>query len=209
MTDENSIDIEKLPNIYNNIAVDTYNYEPYNIKEVDTNSSTMTYYNLDGCGDNIKNTMLLDIFRTMISDKFFEKLRTKQQLGYCVQTYNICHRFINHSKDGYIFTIQSSTYDNTFLQERISEYINNIMEELVEDNFKEVVASTIQELSEPPQTLLQICNDNLVQIIRRKYMFDLKEQKINITKTLTFDDLKNFVRINIIENKNRIIINVN
>lgn len=212
----NSFSFEKLP-VYlsdflscNVVDQYTYNYEPFNKKEINTNSSTLTYYYF---GDNhfrdYRNQILVNIFQMMISDSFFDKLRTKQQLGYSVQSDGYCINSFNNNKGGFFFTIQSSKYDCQYLQEQINKYIENIREQLNENSFSNITQAVITNLSQPFKSLDESFEYNSDEIFGRSFDFDSKQKRIEITKELKFSDLIQYVEDNIINNSKKIIINVN
>jgi secreted Zn-dependent insulinase-like peptidase len=187
-----------------------YSYEPFNEKERDTNSSIMIYYDLgDYHYKNNKNRLLLIIFGMMISESFFDKLRTKQQLGYCVQSSSKLFQFLDAYKVGYYFTIQSSQYECEYMKHAIEEFINNIDNELNVNNFNNIITSLIVKLSQPFKTLHESFFHNWTEINSRSFEFDSREKMIEIAKHLTFTDLEIYVKNYITNNKNRAILCVN
>ncbi len=200
------------PILFKNPQLDKliYNYEPYNKKEIDINSSTVTLYDLgDEHMNNDKNLLLNIILIMILSDSFFDKLRTQQQLGYSVDCSCIKYTFLDKNKSAIKFSIQSSAYDNDHLQSRINDFIENIFDCLSESAFDNCVSSLVTELSQSFQSLEESFYYNLRKIKDRSFNFDSKKQRLLILKELSFENLVQYVKNNIVNNKQKIVINVN
>ncbi len=200
------------PNILNDPTFETkiYNHKPSNEKEINTNSSTATLFDLgQGHYSDDKNTLLNYIFTTIINESFYDKLRTKQQLGYIVQCSSSMYSFLDKENGVIKFTIQSSTYDNLHLQTQINEFIQNIFNSLDQKSFENCVESCLTKLKKPIRSLNQSFNYNFSRIFDRSFRFDSKNKKIELTKQLTYQDLLNYVTDNIVNNQRKIIININ
>ncbi len=216
----NFIDIKKtqplefvnFPDILNDPTFETniYNHKPSNEKEIDINSSTATLFDLGpGHFSDEKNTLLNYIFNTIINESFFDKLRTKLQLGYIVKCSSTKYSFLEKNNGVIKFTIQSSTYDNSHLQTQINEFIENILNSLDQKSFENCVESYVTMLKKPFRSLVQSFNYNFSKIFDRSFRFDSKIKKIELIKQLTYQDLLNYVKDNIVNNQRKIIININ
>lgn len=202
----NYLNYEKINDIPNNKQ---FNYVPYNQKEIDTNSSTMKIYVLGNFNVDYKNQLLLNIFKKMIGDSFFDQLRTQQQLGYCVGCNETNCGLFNEDVHVFYFTIQSSEYNNEYLQLQINKYIDNILLNINENSFIEILSSVITELKQPHNSLAQSFSDFKMLVMNNTYDFCHKAKKIQIAEKLSFNDLCEFVKAFIIDNDNNFIINVN
>ena len=191
-------------------ADNVFNYEPYNEKEIEVNSSTATIYNLGtNHMSNDSNILLNQILMTILSDSFFDKLRTKQQLGYYVGCNTSKYSFLDENHSAIAFKIQSSEYDSDYLQSKISEYVNTIDENLTESGFKNCVDSTVALLSQPFQTLGESASYHWRKIIDRSFDFLTRERRIEIVKKIQYADLLQYAKDNISNNHKKLIINVN
>jgi insulysin len=187
-----------------------FNHVPYNEKEIDVNSSTVSIFNLGTNHMSVDTNILLNqILMMILSDSFFDKLRTKQQLGYYVGCSTDKYQFLNDNHSAIVFTITSSEYDSNYLQNKINEYIDTIEENLTENGFKNCVDSIVVLLSQPFQTLGKTASYNWGKIIDRSYDFLTRERRIEIVKKIQYVDLLQYVRDNISNNHKKFAINVN
>ncbi len=206
------LEYDDFPNYLNNPTFETkiYNYKSSNKKETDINNSTATLFDLgQGHFSDYKNTLLNWIFITIINESFFDKLRTKQQLGYFVECSFI--KFICLEKNNGVikFTIQSSTYDIHYLQTQINDFIENILNSLDDKLFENCVKSIVTILNSPFKTLVQSFNHNFQHICDRSFRFDSRIKKVEVIKQLTYRDLIQYVNDYIVNNPRKIIININ
>jgi len=125
----------------------------------------------------------------ILGEKFFDNLRTKNQLGYIVQLSLAIYR------DSYYITekIQSSKPID-FVKNKIDDF-NSQIEKLINDSYFEQFVETInKELDEPDYSLEDKLSRYRPEISTRKYMFNrnqlIKEQLNKLTK----QDLLNFSR---------------
>ncbi len=200
------------PQILKNPTFETkiYNYVPINKKEIDINSSTATIFDMgEGHYNDDKNNLLNQILVTILSDSFFDQLRTKKQLGYLVECSRTKYSFLEKNNGIIKFTIQSSTYDSEYLQTQINEYIENIYESLDQKSFDNCVESIITKLQQPFQSLSASFDYNFNKIFDRRFRFDSNMRNIEIAKQLKYQDLLQYVRDNIVNNQKKIILNVN
>ena len=197
--------------IIKNASNDTYiyNYIPYNHKEIETNSSTMKIYAIGNLRTDYKRQILLDIFSKIIGDSFFNQLRTQQQLGYCVGCNCTNYGLFEDHMYLFYFTIQSSEYDNEYLQTQIDKYIENIYDNLNEQSFSDILKSVISGLKQPFNSLTQSFGDFTCTVLNNTFDFSHKQNKINVAELLTFRDLQQFVKEIIVDNRNNYVINVN
>ena len=185
------------------------NYEPFNKKEIDVNSSTVTIYDLENNHFNEdKNSLLSNIFVTIVNESFFDKLRTQKQLGYNVNCSSFKYQFLDKNNGGIKFTIQSSAHGNEYLQEQINEFLKNIFESIDQKSFDTCVQSILTESSQPFQSLPESFAHNFANIVDRTFMFD-STKKIEVAKQLKYSDLLQYVTDYIVNNQRKIIINVN
>lgn len=190
--------------------IKVFNHVPYNEKEIEVNSATATIYNLgtNHMSDDL-NILLNEILITLLNDSFFDKLRTKQQLGYYVGCSTSKYSFLGENHSAIVFMIQSSEYDCDYLQSKISEYIDTINVNLTESGFKNCVDSTVALLSQPFQTLSSSASYNWRKIIDRSYDFLTRERRIEIVKKIQYADLLQYAKDNISNNRKKLVINVN
>ena len=150
-------------------------------------SSVMFYYNVGEF--NAKNVLLLCMVIDLFADKFFDSLRTKQQLGYLVK-------------------MSSSIIMNTYaiVQQIQSDKSHDKVIKAIED-FNITILSFIKksemgEYKTRIRNTLKIKDNNTAEvfsrysseIINRTYMFDRKEVLLNQIKRIDFSDLVDFIK---------------
>ncbi len=185
-------------------------YEPFNEKELDVNSSSVVLFDFGNEHmNNHKNAVLSLILEIILNDAFFDQLRTKQQLGYCVQCTRYQYDYLNKNKSGLMFVIQSSSHDSEYLQQQINEFISHIFDFLTQNSFDQVVKSLIIQLSEPFQRLNSMANYYFSEILEKSYSFNSREMKIRAAEETQFIDFIQYVNTMILNNNNKLTINVN
>jgi len=132
---------------------------------------------------------LVNIF---ISEPFFDELRTKQQLGYTVYSYDtyIAKQFEQFSTQVYL--IQSPTTSCDELIKRIDIFINNSIEKIkiLDDTlFSTYVESLQVKLLKPYNNLIDECVFDYDAINDKHYIFDNKKLILDALNNVTKDDL--------------------
>jgi secreted Zn-dependent insulinase-like peptidase len=142
---------------------------------------------------------LLNLFKIIISDKFFDKLRSEKQLGYIVGV-NI--KLMGHFKypmTGLSLLVQSSKANNQILTENIKEFIDNAKSLFVDiQNYKD---SLLQNVLETPKNMKdEFFRDlNGIDIEDNNYVNNLA----NSIKNIKIRDLTNFYEKYFINKKTR------
>ncbi len=118
----------------------------------------------------------------IVSEKFFDILRTKHQLGYLV-------RFgLSIYRDEYYLSerIQSGKSVET-VKEKIDEFNENIIKYIKESAFEQFIETVKKELDEPDYSLSDKINRYRPEIAIRTYLFNryklVKDQLNNLTKS--------------------------
>jgi secreted Zn-dependent insulinase-like peptidase len=152
----------------------------------DEKSNCVTLYNFMG-KLNITNEqdaikIILGIIGTRIlSQTFFDELRTKKQLGYLV------NMNITSNRNKYYITqkVQSDKSIDQII-ESIHDFNKNVKKYLIESEFDNYVKSIKKELLEPEYSLGDKINKYLPEITSHEYVFNrnkiLSEQIDKITK---------------------------
>lgn len=195
---------------YETVQKPVYNYEPFNEKEIDVNSSSVILFDFgnEHMNDH-KNAVMSSILETIIDDAFFDQLRTKQQLGYCVQCTRYKYDYLDKNKSGLFFAIQSSTYESAYLQQQINEFLPRLFEFVTQESFDRVVDSLIVQLSEPFQRFDSMARYYFSEIIKKSFSFNTRELQIKAAKELHFEEFVQYINKMILKNNQKITINVN
>jgi insulysin len=157
-------------------------------------SSIMFYYNI---GQFIpKDILLLYMINDLLSDKFFDELRTKKQLGYLVsmKSSNIMNNY------ALVQQIQSDKPIDNIIEE-IESFNKNIFSFIKESEISEYKIRIKNTLKIKDNNTAEVFNRYSSEIINRTYLFNRKEILLQQIKNITFNDLKNFIE-RIINNNN-------
>ena len=85
------------------------------------NSVLELYYQL--CGQDLPSRSLLSLFEQCIDEKCFNTLRTKQQLGYSVDS----GMRLTHGMLGFAIRVQSASHDPNVLEERADAFFRDFV----------------------------------------------------------------------------------
>ena len=170
-----------------------------NIKE---KSNCVTYYYYIGKFIPKQNVLML-LTVNILSQKFFDELRTKRQLGYLVRM------AISGFRDDYyiIQKIQSEKSVNE-VRSYIDEFNRMRIKYIFDSNFNEFVKSLKDQLLEPENSIDEKCARYLPEISNRYYLFNRKELLLRSLEQVNINDLINFVKT-FINKTNRVVKIVN
>ena len=142
--------------------------------------------------------LLMNIVISILSQEFFNILRTKKQLGYLVRM-----AINNYNNDYYIIqTVQSNKSVDTVKKE-INKFNNKIINIIKKANLLNYINQIKKDLSEPDNSLYDKYNKYISEIILRKYLFYKNEILLDNIDSLNINDLLNFIKL-YINKKNRI-----
>jgi insulysin len=134
---------------------------------------------------------------------FFDKLRTKMQLGYLVR-----FSIGNLGNNYYLFEKVQSDRNGKELIQAINSFNDNITKIISKCNLNEWKKSAKNYLEEKDNNTSEIFDRLFSEIISRKYLFNRKKLLIKQLKLVTIDSLINFVENYIYLNKNKSIVEV-
>ena len=141
---------------------------------------------------------MLLILLKILSQQFFDTLRTKHQLGYIANMKQI--KFIN---DYYIIEQVQSAKDIDFVEKKMQEFNSNIKTLIDKCNFDEILLTIKQALEEPDYSMSDKINRYLNEIISSNYLFNRNKLILNQLKKIKKEDIHIFAN-NIINSKNLI-----
>ena len=159
-----------------NIAVSVY--YPYGYVEI-------------GKTDWNKKLCLINIINTFLADKFFDELRTKEQLGYIVSTHKYAVGDLKH----YImqsFMVQTNKQTSDYLTVRIKKFIHDRYSEIksVSQNILEdIINSQINILLQPKHNLYEYALFMYDITFNKNKTYDYIETLIETYKSITRDDI--------------------
>eukprot|EP00927_Polykrikos_kofoidii_P033683 TRINITY_DN28500_c0_g1_i1.p1 TRINITY_DN28500_c0_g1~~TRINITY_DN28500_c0_g1_i1.p1 ORF type:complete len:1087 (-),score=161.98 TRINITY_DN28500_c0_g1_i1:124-3384(-) len=144
----------------------------------------------------IENYVSSAMFVRVLSPRFFEDLRTKQQLGYIVQS-SLQEResFVNLT-----FTIQTE-YPTDYVRGRIDAFLDSFIDwtelEFDEENFKRQRTGLVTNLAEAPKSLGEEFVRDWLEVGRDRYDFTRRERKRQAMEGLKLSEFRSFVRRNV------------
>jgi insulysin len=151
---------------------------------------------------------LIDLLAQIMSNAFFNTLRTKEQIGYIV----FCRVRHDHNVVSLGLLLQSSEKDPIYMLERCDVFIQNyfeIIKNLEESEFAKNVKSLIAKKLEKDKNLTQQTTHLFKEIVTKQYKFDRKEELVKEIEKLTRNDLIEFYQQNFLSDKtNQLIIEV-
>ncbi|EEA08568.1 peptidase M16 inactive domain-containing protein, partial [Cryptosporidium muris RN66] len=133
------------------------------------------------------NMSLLTLVHILFNEKFFSDLRTKQQLGYIV---NSSPSNVGDQVLCYIFIIQSSQYDVKYITERILDFHENKfnIHNIDIESFELARKSIISQLKIPPRSLGNLGKMYVSEIVMKRFNFNWKEIRINYLQNLKYEE---------------------
>jgi len=143
----------------------------------------------------IEKLSYLTILNEIISEQYFDVLRTKEQLGYVAYSHNYCYG--NDSEQlysTYNFCVQSPNKTAEFLKNRTLNFVDEFREFLVnetEESINNVIMSQISQLEKPFQNLSGSTMYNF-SIISNGMDFDMKNKKIECLRNINKKTLTEF-----------------
>ncbi|XP_039264342.2 insulin-degrading enzyme-like [Styela clava] len=164
--------------------------------EVRDNSAIQLYLQVGL--QNTRDNCLLDLTSQMISEPFFNILRTKEQLGYVVH----CSVTRSNSTQGIRFIVQSEKSPN-YLEARIEAFINHVetmFSEMDESEFNRHKAALKARRLEKPKKLKAQTLKYWGEILSQQYMFERDQIEMSYLDNVEKEDVvtfyKDFLHIN-------------
>ena len=176
--------LEKVKPVYGKLEFKNYNKN-------DNNEAIGLYYQIFNQEYNFEKAAKLFMMETLIREPFFDQLRTKEQLGYLVNS--SAYSFLDSY--GIIFLIQSPVKDSKYLAERIKLFHNSFVEKLESyQDFDTQKTALINMLAEPDKRLNQLAYRIIKEINLQTFEFERKNKLINIISKLNLEDIIKFYK---------------
>ena len=150
-----------------------------------------------------KNIVLLYLLLSIVSQEFFNELRTKKQLGYLVRMTQTKIR-----DDYYIVQVIQSDKMIQEIEDSINEFNRNIVTILKRANLTTHIDTLKAKLSEPDYNMTERINRYVPEILNREYMFNRNELLLKELDRITVDMVIKFANDNM-NNMSKIIIKRN
>jgi insulysin len=178
-----------------------YVYMFDNVNPQEANSSIASFYQCGKLDD--KGSCLLYVCESLLTDKFFNELRTKQALGYITMLFHRDYRF----NEGLVCLVQSSVKPPEYVWQRIKLFFEDIekqISELSDELFSTHVNSVITNKKQKDLKLSDEIYRNAYEIKSRAFVFDRREKQIAILENLKKEELVNFFNEMFVNNQRRL-----
>lgn len=142
---------------------------------------------------SLENSVLVSILVRVLSPRFFEELRTKQQLGYIVQmSWSEHEGFL-----GIVCTVQTE-YSPEFVRSRIDTFIREhlswLESGLDETEFLHQRDGLVSNLKEAPKSLGEEFGRHWAEVARQRFDFERRERRLKAMEAADLAALHSFVR---------------
>jgi secreted Zn-dependent insulinase-like peptidase len=141
---------------------------------------------------SIRSACLTALTSQILSQRFFDELRTKQQLGYIVSmsSYSEKHAFV-----GLRFIVQSERPPVEVLQ-RVRDWIEGawgyLEADLSDEEFREYRASLVAQVRERFKSLGEEFGAHWAEVAARSLHFDLRREQAACLESLRLEDIRRF-----------------
>jgi secreted Zn-dependent insulinase-like peptidase len=149
---------------------------------------TPDYYKI-----NVHSILMADL----IKDRFFNQLRTKQQLGYAVFSQRTNYGTSQYPLYAQSFTIQSPSMKAVNLADRIGEFITKFIDDitsLTDEKLEEYKGSLIESYSKTPVNINEEAGNDLSAIILNDFVFNWSDIYIDEIKKIDKTSIEDFYR---------------
>ena len=149
------------------------------VNKNETNVACEMYFQIDCCKHNYDQHIInLRILDSLCGEKFFDILRTKEQLGYYVS----CDWLKSCNISGYHFTIKSPLFSADHIEERIESFISRFalyLRQISKKTYDKSCASIAKARLLPPDNLSSETNRLWSQIIDETFDWNIREMEAN------------------------------
>ncbi|KAL7067188.1 putative insulinase [Cryptosporidium serpentis] len=160
--------------------------------ETDRNGSWLCLFQI-GASSN-ETQIKINILDSYLSSEIFHELRTKKQLVYVATSLQMMTCPIQV----FGYYIQSSEYMNSFILKELLDFQFNkvisgeVREKFTKELFNTYLDSQIQKYSSWPKNIYDEITTYIKEINEKSFQFDHRNLKINLLKSLKYDDFMNF-----------------
>lgn len=174
-------------------------------------SCLVMYYQLSS-EYSVETSAVADVLSDLMSEPFFDTLRTEEQLGYSLR----CGSRYTNGSIGMEFMIQSSCESPEHLVSRVESFISDFyqkeLDEMSDDEFNDQIASLIEGLVETPNSLAAEAKDLWNEVTEGRYQWTFnREIKAEIERAFTNQKskMRDLVEDLLMNSKRRIVVHVN
>ncbi len=155
------------------------------IVEVPHDDSVVAWY-LQGAGDTVQDRAATALTAQIMTSGFFQELRTEQQLGYVVGTYD----YTKVDVPGLLMLVQSPVADAPSVIAAMQAFMLGVEPALDEAQFERHKTSLISDILRPDKNLNERAEYYWQSIARKEWNFDSREQLADAVEALTLPTWK-------------------
>lgn len=143
--------------------------------------------------EGVENNMMMNLLNSVLSSKFFDVLRTQQQLGYIVQM-----AASGSSQFVYLIAVAQSEYPPDYVRSRIDAFLEDhfkyVEETLAEEEFETCQQGLLSDLTMKPKNLGEEAGHYHKQFAERTFDFGRRQRSIKFVEGATLEGLRKFAR---------------
>jgi secreted Zn-dependent insulinase-like peptidase len=136
--------------------------------------------------------VVVDVIGVILSERFYEDLRTKQQLGYIVS----CGVKVLSESRNLSFVVQSSTSPVDKLTSEIFKFVTNarqkFLEPITQNEINSIAKGIVLKKTQPDKKLAIETTRNWNEIATGRLQFDRREQEARALLNLKKDDILDY-----------------
>lgn len=155
-------------------------------KVLDNNNSLA--YTLQVGEKSLERSATAQMLASIVESDFYTQMRTKQQLGYIVWSFNQTLEDRMFMR----FVIQSANHSPFELKRRVEEWLKqaeNLLDNLTDEEFERHRASRIVSLEKEGESIAEVMGDLFYLAIEEKGDFDYKKKLVHEVKNLKKEDV--------------------
>ena len=141
--------------------------------------------------DDLLTAGLLSLTSQICGQKFFDDLRTKQQLGYIVHSSGS----VQERRAGLLFLVQSEV-PTSLVREKIFAFVNGLqetIESISDEDFEQYIQAVITEYKEKPKNQSEEFQRHWAEIEKRRFDFTRRERLIPVVEKISKSQLVKYV----------------
>jgi protease III len=130
----------------------------------------------------------LSVLNALFSRAFFQQLRTNEQLGYVVTSFD----YAIDEVPGFIMVVQSSNSNLTKIYDRMSQFRKSYINELKKIDVNEIEQAKralIANITEKPANFYEEMERYTAEFWEGKYQFDARERRLSALEKVTKEDV--------------------
>ncbi|MCO5583223.1 hypothetical protein L7F22_037131 [Adiantum nelumboides] len=163
------------------------------INPLEENSAVEMYFQIDqDVGkQSVRARAMYDLFESIVSEPFFNELRTQEQLGYTVS----CSARLTYRVMGFCFRVVSAKYSPLHIKGRIDKFIKTfrrVLEGISLEEFENYVEALVEIKLESDHHLTEETDRLWLQITEKRYLFDIHKEEAEELRSMTKIDIMNW-----------------